>query len=229
VIIDQGEKWNAEFGIQFDVRNLFAEEWFDVYMLIFAQEIDDTTKADIGTALQEAMAGGWTIDEMSSAIDLLFDKYISGRGIDCSAEGLKPSEVWFCERKPRWRRDLISRTETIRASNAGSVALFQAWGVVELKEWLATADDRTRSTHLRAWSDYSEGGTPGPIPLGNEFHVGGETLLFPGDPSADISETANCRCSVIPFFVEFPESQEEIDRAQGFIEGELARRDETGL
>lgn len=229
MIIDQAERWNAEFGIAFNVRSLFAEAWFDEYLLEFSQDILDTTKKDISQMLQQAMKNGWTIDEMTRQLDMTFQRYLDP---DFTIEGRRLTDEerqWFIDRSPRFRRDILSRTETIRASNSGSLELFRAWGVVERKMWEATADDRTRASHLRAWSDYTEGGTPGPIPLDAFFHIGGSRLQYPGDPNGDISETAQCRCVNLPWFSDVPLSQEEVERAQGFIEGELARRDETGL
>jgi len=198
LIEDQGNAWNVAFGMQFNVRNLFAEEWFEDYLINFAQDIDRTTNDNLTEMLQQAMREGWTVDEMRRQVDLQFDQYIDGEQIDCTKPDLTQREQWFCDRQPKYRREMIARTETIKASNAGSVALFESWGVVEKKEWLATGDDRTRDTHLRAWADYSEGGTPGPIPLGAAFQVGGSSLRFPGDPRGAASETVNCRCTVLP-------------------------------
>lgn len=217
VIIDQGEKLNFEFGMAFDIRSLFAEKWFDEYTLVFAQDIMDTTKRDISEMLQQAMANGWSIPQMSKQLGMQFDQYIEGNQVDCSAENLSDTDRWFCERSPRYRREMVARTETIRASNAGSQQIYTAWGA-EYKEWLATADNRTRGSHLAAWRDYSEGGTPGPIPIDQPFHVGGSELMYPGDPAGEPGEAIQCRCTTIVYFKEFASTQEEIDRAQAEIE-----------
>jgi hypothetical protein len=192
VILDQGNAWNVAFGMQFNVRNLFAEEWFEDYLIKFAQDIDRTTNDNLTEMLQQAMREGWTVDQMRKQIDLQFDQYIEGNQVDCTRSDLNSTEQWFCDRQPRFRREMIARTETIKASNAGSIALFRDWGVVEGKEWLATGDDRTRDSHLVAWANYSEGGSPGPIPLEASFSIGGSSLMFPGDPRGAPSETVNC-------------------------------------
>jgi hypothetical protein len=113
VILDQGEKLNFEFGMDFSVRSLFAEQWFDEYVLQFAQPINDTTKRDVSQMLQQAQANGWSIDQMSKQLKLSFDQYLKGNQVDCAQTDLTDTERWFCERSPRFRRDAIARTETL--------------------------------------------------------------------------------------------------------------------
>ena len=43
VILEQGLEWNDEFGMEFDVRDLFAEAWFRKYMLKFSTQPMKTT------------------------------------------------------------------------------------------------------------------------------------------------------------------------------------------
>ncbi|NIQ89325.1 MAG: phage portal protein [Deltaproteobacteria bacterium] len=222
VIEEQGAAWNAAFGMQFDVRNLFAEgisaEFFDDFMKGFSQDIIDTTQQNMGALIQQALEHGWTIDELTKQLDLEFARY-TDPGFILDGRGLTEEEVaWFTDRAPRYRREMIARTETIRSSNGGSWALFNGWGVVEMKEWLATGDDRTRDTHLVAWGQYSEGGTPGPIPLNEAFNVGGSQLMFPGDPRGAAGEVVNCRCTLLPFFVEAAGTQEQVAQQQQMIE-----------
>lgn len=52
--------------------------------------------------------------------------------------------------------------------------------------WNAVGDDRTRTDHQDA--DGQEVG------LGEAFTVGGEDLMFPGDPAGSDENTMNCRC-----------------------------------
>lgn len=192
VIADQGERWNAALGMQFDVREVFAETWFETYMAEFAQPILETTKTDISLLLKQAMENGWGIDEMSKQLDLTWDRYLT-EGVTAEGRGLTDEEIqWFLDRKPRYRRDMLARTETIRASNAGSQALFQAWGVVEEHEWLASLDDRVRPSHAQANGQVR--------PLNEPFVVGGYRMMYPGDASleAPASEFVNCRCVVLP-------------------------------
>jgi hypothetical protein len=60
---------------------------------------------------------------------------------------------------------------------------------VKLKGWLTSGDDQVRDDHAAAGRQYGMG-----IPMDNAFIVGGESLMFPGDPSGSAAQIANCRC-----------------------------------
>lgn len=86
------------------------------------------------------------------------------------------------------RANRIARTESTGAYNYGAERGLQAEGVL-CKEWLATADARTRGDHLAAMGQI--------VPMGMPFSVGGFSMQRPGDPSAPPEETVNCRCCVV--------------------------------
>lgn len=224
LVAEQGESWDAMLGMRFDVRNWLAEAWLEDYLLTFAQDINDTTKKDVSSILLDAMRQGWGIRQMSDGLGLLFDKYINNRGIDCSREDLSQEEQWFCDRQPRYRRDNISRTETMRSSNAGSQALFGAMRV-QKHEWWGTGDDRLRDSHLVAWMKYSEGGNPGPIPITQPFEVGSSRLMQPGDPSGAPEDVIQCRCTVLPYMDTWAGTETEIAEARAAMDAEVARRE----
>ena len=84
-----------------------------------------------------------------------------------------------------------ARTIVTGAENKGrqdSYKRAEKDGIVMKREWLATNDNRTR--HWHAELNGVEVGID--EPWVNEF---GE-IMFPGDPSADPSNTYNCRCSM---------------------------------
>jgi hypothetical protein len=66
-------------------------------------------------------------------------------------------------------------------------------GVVLEKCWLTVSDERTREWHMDAGADY--GSDDKSIPIDQPFIVGGEEMMFPGDPSASGKNVWNCRCS----------------------------------
>jgi hypothetical protein len=98
---------------------------------------------------------------------------------------------------PHWRNRAmtVARTETIGAVNAGIFRGAQLEAevrgdVAPFLQWISTADERTRPSHLAADKQRTL--------LGQPFTVGGAQLLFPGDPRGPAQEVINCRCSILP-------------------------------
>ncbi len=99
-----------------------------------------------------------------------------------------------------------ARTMVTGAENAGRLDSYNelaSQGVVQNKVWIATADSRTRSTHLSI--DGEEVG------IDEEFSNG---LECPGDPGGDPSEVYNCRCSMRTHIIGFKRSDGSISRVQ---------------
>ena len=61
-----------------------------------------------------------------------------------------------------------------------------------MKEWIAAFDDRTRDSH-------AEAGAGEPIKASEPFMVGGQLMMYAGDPAGGAAEVINCRCST-PYF-----------------------------
>jgi phage-related minor tail protein len=55
--------------------------------------------------------------------------------------------------------------------------------------WTTMGDDRVREDHVDADGTSATGDNP--------FIVGGESLMYPGDPNGSEAETANCRCWIV--------------------------------
>lgn len=55
-------------------------------------------------------------------------------------------------------------------------------------------DETARPSHEEAETRYSIGGKPGPIPIGVNFEIEGELLMFPQDPKASAKQTKGCKC-----------------------------------
>jgi hypothetical protein len=173
--------------MSFDVQNLYAAQWFDEYLLTFSDFVMTTTETDLNALLQQGMIEGWSVPETERRIGALFQQWTAGQG-DLN---------WWVGRLPQYRLEMIARTETMAASNRGSLELFRSWKASK-KSWMATGDDRTRPDHIDAWGRYSRGGTPGPIPIDDYFVVGGVQMQCPGDKSAPADQIVNCRCAVLP-------------------------------
>jgi hypothetical protein len=84
----------------------------------------------------------------------------------------------------RYRADAIARTETHGAANYGSNEAAKLTGLPLRREWLAAEDERTRETHKEADGQI--------VGQDEAFSVGGELLMYPGDPSGSPEETVNC-------------------------------------
>lgn len=184
VVTDQMNRW-AETLAQTAVQNLFARDWFNNYLMTFAQEVSETTRRDIAAMAAQAQADGWSVPTMQKHLETLFQQYMDG--------GLSPEDFeWFSERMPAYRRELIARDQTLRASNAGTNELFQAWGVPR-QEWLTTLDGRQRDTHASMNGQTVAVGQPFTLPSGAQ-------LVYPGDGSmgAALADIIQCRCVALP-------------------------------
>jgi HK97 family phage portal protein len=89
----------------------------------------------------------------------------------------------------RKRALLVARTEATPAFNFANHVAYKQSGVVERKRWLTANDEVVRATHSRAQGE-------GAIDLDARFQS--TNLLYPGDPSGDVGEIANCRCTDTP-------------------------------
>ena len=105
-----------------------------------------------------------------------------------------------------------ARTMVTGAENRGRQDSYEDLsqkGVIQKKVWIATADDRTRESHLEL--DGEE------VDIDKPFSNG---LMYPADPSGDPAEVYNCRCSMRDHIVGFR-------RADGSISYVEAQRDTT--
>ena len=82
----------------------------------------------------------------------------------------------------------IARTETTAAANFAATEAGGVSGFAMQKEWISALDSRTRDDHA---------GTNGQKrPESKPFNVGGEKLMYPGDPAGSAGNVINCRCTV---------------------------------
>lgn len=106
----------------------------------------------------------------------------------------------------RRRSKVIARTETIRASNYGSVQGAKSTGLDLKKEWIRTYDSRTRDSHaLMDRHAHVSLDAPFLLPnveLGGTIDEEGQTegpafpAQFPGDPNLPPGQSIQCRCTV---------------------------------
>jgi len=183
-VMENGVALNDEYGMEFDVRNLPAEEWFQDYVMTFSDEISTTSADELKALLAKGQAEGWSVPEMEKQMGILFQQWMNGNGDAAAFAG---------ERIPPHRRELIARDQTLRASNAGAQALYVDWGA-PMKEWLATQDARTRDAHSAAAGQQR--------PINEPYGVGGQALMYPGDPAGRLDNVIQCRCQSLAIFPE---------------------------
>ncbi len=87
------------------------------------------------------------------------------------------------------RAQTIVRTETHQASSFVTDQMVQASGVELEREWVASKGERTRTAHRDA-----DGQRVG---MNEPFSVGGELLMYPGDPDGSAHNVINCRCQAV--------------------------------
>lgn len=135
LIAEAGELWAVELGLQFDIRNLEAEDFLNNYTLKFAQKVSQTTSNEITLVLQQAMAEGWSVPTAQNRLGDLFRQWMHG---NVSAQDF----AWMQARLPDYRLEMIVRSETIRAYGAGTRELFRRYGILR-RRWWAALDERT--------------------------------------------------------------------------------------
>jgi vacuolar-type H+-ATPase subunit H len=86
----------------------------------------------------------------------------------------------------------IARTETTRIESSARQDVGEQGvklGFKMKKQWVSTADDRSRDEHLQADGQI--------VDIDKPFRVGGEDLMYPGDESGSAGNTINCRCTMV--------------------------------
>lgn len=161
-----------------------------------AEEVTTLTqrfRGRMATAIRRAALGGLTIAEAMAEVDRLL-----------------PED----ERGPRLTDDIgyaaerIVRTQLNRAFNGAASARLADFardgeragirvGALE-KEWIATADARTRPAHLAAHGQR--------VAAGEKFRIEDpltgavEELEYPGDPQGSAANVINCRCRMVTVY-----------------------------
>lgn len=82
----------------------------------------------------------------------------------------------------------IARTEAHTALERGSFEAARSFNLNIQKQWVSREDLAVRAPHAIA-----NGQT---VALDEAFQVGGEGLMYPGDPDGSPRNTVNCRCTV---------------------------------
>ena len=105
-----------------------------------------------------------------------------------------------------------ARTAMTGAQNAGRLDSYQdaqKMGINVKKEWMATLDEHTRSSHADLDGQSVDIDKPFVTENGNE-------LMYPGDPEGAPEEVYNCRCTMVADLVDYPNDKfERYDNIEG--------------
>lgn len=167
------------YGIRAEksVISLLVDKWKQIfydystkYAYRIKNDLAETTKDEIRKALTESYKLNLNADQTASYIRKSVQKKVS-----------------------RSRAVLISRTETTTAANLGKEQGAKSWlaesGQKGYKQWLGRDDESERYTHRELNNTI--------IPIDNNFNVGGEEALLPGQTTLSADERCNCRCTVL--------------------------------
>lgn len=153
-------------AIEDDVYLFIMDDYFENEVANLIVNVDDVIKNQIKSLIFNS------INEGLSIIDL---------------KKLLTKQIKSISKK---RALVIARTETIKASNMGSLVGAEESGVDFNKEWITHFDSRTRGSHASANGQVVHKSEP--------FIVDGERLQAPGDTSlgASAGNVIQCRCAI---------------------------------
>ncbi len=157
----------SSIEVSFDLLNENALKFLEDKKIKFAIKVADTTHKAIIKELSEGFKLGEGIPELSNRIKNMPEFSMK-------------------------RATVVSRTEIISSSNAGTLQGYKESGVVIGKEWDSHKDERTRKHHLEANGQR--------VKLDDPFIVDDDLLDYPGDNSHDAkaSNVIQCRCTLKP-------------------------------
>jgi len=90
----------------------------------------------------------------------------------------------FYDDRSLYKAMRVARTEVSAAAGFGQREAAKQSGIVKIKRWVSSRDDRVRDSHQMMDGEERQ--------LDEAYSNG---LMYPGDPSGDPSESIQCRCT----------------------------------
>lgn len=147
----------------------------------------------------------WNTKQINSS---LLQGILQGESVDKIAKRIEPIMDNNAAAAVRNARTMVTGAENLGRQD--SYQALQDDGVIMKKVWIATADERTRESHLVM--DGQE------VDIDEPFITGdGAQINYPGDPTADPGEVYNCRCSMSTRIVGFRKDDGSIEHID-FVE-----------
>lgn len=158
---------NIDLEKKFTAWDFFASQWIAERAGAMAQQTSSTTRSDIQSSLDDALAQEEGVNERDFTRRILETQGFS-----------------------RFRAEVIAATEThaaaMFASQKTAEQISSETGLELLKVWNAVEDERTRFSHSAANGQK--------VGMNAKFTVNGEKLERPGDPRGSAGNVIRCRC-----------------------------------
>lgn len=129
------------------------------------QGVGGTVRNQLNTTLNAGIEAGETTDELADRVRTVFNDLNQGEA------------------------KRVALTETNSAYNFSRHETMTEVGI-EYKAWLSSHGPTVREAHQAAEDYYMDS----PIPVDEPFLVGGEELMYPGDPNGSPGNIINCHC-----------------------------------
>lgn len=127
---------------------------------------------------------------IDSIIAVISDGYANNLSIIDITRNLQNKFGWYKAQALR-----IARTETTTATNyATGLAAENSKYELE-KTWISVQDNRTRRPPQSVYDHLDMNGVK--VDANKPFFVGGEEMMYPGDPNGMAGNIINCRCKVV--------------------------------
>lgn len=127
--------------------------------------VGDTVRDQLNTSLVDGVEAGETTGQLADRVREVYNALSDGEATR------------------------VARTETNSAYNYSRHETMLGVGI-EYKAWLSSHGPHVRPAHAAAEEYYIDA----PIPVDEPFLVGGEDLMFPGDPAGSPGNIINCQC-----------------------------------
>ncbi|MDE3084488.1 MAG: hypothetical protein KGJ37_04605, partial [Verrucomicrobiota bacterium] len=129
--------------------------------------VGDTAFEQLKTSLDEGVKNGESMDKLAARVKAVFNNLSN------------------------YEARRIAMTETAAAYGYARNEAMAAAGITH-KSWLSNHGPHVRPAH---WAAEFEYGSPAQaIPINEPFMVGGEALMYPGDPAGSPGNVINCHC-----------------------------------
>lgn len=173
---DMGVTW---LGIKDPVLAAQIQRSLDNLVLI-----EDTTHDAIQSAINEGEIAKVPADDLRNSVEDVFDAAVDTRAALIAGDVVHGTQQMSTVAAGR---QAASQDQAAIASGAKPVGLGEGY-TGPSKTWVTQGDERVRDWHEDA--DGQE------VPVDQPFDVGGESLMYPGDPDGSPGNVINCRCFV---------------------------------